>query len=158
MSGAISANLAGTGGFIKTGAGSVTLSGVNTFSGDTAVQAGSLIVTSAAGLADGSNLTVGSLTNVFNTVQPAMAAARAAVAAAPAAKKTLAPAIAATVQADGTPPGHGHPVPAPLSARRIAVDPVWLARSNIGPSINSGQTKDRSIQALDAVLAEYGRS
>lgn len=41
----------GTGGLIKTGAGSLTLTGPNSFTGDTNVQAGSLTVTSIAALA-----------------------------------------------------------------------------------------------------------
>ena len=55
----LTAHVAGLGGLVKTGAGNVILSGTNTFSGGTQVQAGSLVVNSAAALPDGTSLTIG---------------------------------------------------------------------------------------------------
>jgi autotransporter-associated beta strand protein len=59
LSGTASANLTGSGGLVKEGAGTVALSGNNTYGGGTAVLAGTLIVNSAASLPDGSSLTIG---------------------------------------------------------------------------------------------------
>ena len=59
-SGTISTGLGGTGGLTKTGSGIVTLSGSNTYQGQTAVTAGTLVVTSPAALPAGATVTVGS--------------------------------------------------------------------------------------------------
>lgn len=55
---ALTGVLSGTGGFAKTGAGQLTLSAVNTFTGDVAVNAGTLLVSGS--LASGGNVTVNS--------------------------------------------------------------------------------------------------
>ncbi len=52
-------SISGAGGFITTGAGEVVLTGINSFSGGTRVLAGSLVVTSASALPDGTSLTIG---------------------------------------------------------------------------------------------------
>jgi autotransporter-associated beta strand protein len=52
QSGSVSAALAGTGGLTKTGAGTLTLSGNNLYSGGTALNAGTLAVSSNANLGD----------------------------------------------------------------------------------------------------------
>ena len=68
-------------GLTKSGAGMLTLSGVNTYGGDTAVTGGVLKVTSASALPDGGNLAVGAaaLTMFSSTVPEAPIAAAAAV-------------------------------------------------------------------------------
>ena len=43
LSGTVSANLTGSGGLVKDGAGKVVLSGANSFSGGTTVMAGTLV-------------------------------------------------------------------------------------------------------------------
>ena len=55
----LSGSISGAGGFIKTGSGEVVLSGTSSFSGGAQVQAGSLVVTTAGALPDGTSLTVG---------------------------------------------------------------------------------------------------
>jgi autotransporter-associated beta strand protein len=56
----------GSGGLIKSGIGRLIVSGTgNTFSGGTTVLSGKLIVTNPGGLADGSNLSVGANTGLF---------------------------------------------------------------------------------------------
>jgi len=59
LSGTISANLTGSGGLVKVGAGTATLSGTNTYTGGTVVSAGTLAVSSATALPGGESLTVG---------------------------------------------------------------------------------------------------
>jgi autotransporter-associated beta strand protein/parallel beta-helix repeat protein len=58
-SGNVSANLSGAGGLTKSGTGSVTLSGRNTYAGSTDVTSGALIVGDVTALPTGSGLTVG---------------------------------------------------------------------------------------------------
>jgi autotransporter-associated beta strand protein len=61
------------GSLMKVGAGTLVLTGTNTYGGGTFVEGGSLVVTSNEGLADGSSLTVGdpSLLTLFGGVEPA---------------------------------------------------------------------------------------
>jgi fibronectin-binding autotransporter adhesin len=59
FSGSIS-NGAGVIGLVKSGLGTLTLSGTNTYSGGTTVNDGTLIVTNSEGIYDGTNLSVGS--------------------------------------------------------------------------------------------------
>jgi autotransporter-associated beta strand protein len=59
VDGMASANLLGAGGVSKSGAGTVTLSGSNSYAGGTDVASGTLIVSSPNGLPDGSELSVG---------------------------------------------------------------------------------------------------
>jgi len=55
----ISSAISGAGGLIKSGTGTLTLSGANKYSGGSAVLAGTLLITSASSLPSGGNLTVG---------------------------------------------------------------------------------------------------
>ena len=55
----LNGTLKGIGGLIKTGAGIVTLSGTNTYTGGTTVSVGTLVVNGANALPNGGNLTVG---------------------------------------------------------------------------------------------------
>ncbi len=57
--GAITANVTGAGQFVEDGGGIVILSGINTYTGGTAVTSGKLVVTTASALPNGSNLIVG---------------------------------------------------------------------------------------------------
>jgi autotransporter-associated beta strand protein len=70
QSGTISSALSGSAGLIKNSVGTVTLSGMNTYSGGTYVAAGTLIVTNSGAILSGSNLIVGSAI-AFQTVAPA---------------------------------------------------------------------------------------
>ena len=72
IQGTISANLAGqTAALVKSGPGTVVLSGTNTYSGGTSVSDGTLVVASANSLPDGQNIAVGS-TGLFATATPAL--------------------------------------------------------------------------------------
>lgn len=67
--GGIIANNGGTGSFIKTGTGTLTLNGVNTYSGTTTINAGTLAIGSAGSLAAASAVTVnnsGNLSGIGN--------------------------------------------------------------------------------------------
>ena len=55
----------GGGGLIKTGSGSVTLSGTNSYTGGTTVAAGTLVLTDASAIATGTKLTVGADAGLF---------------------------------------------------------------------------------------------
>ena len=59
FNGTVGANLTGSGGLVKDGAGTVVLCGKNSYSGGTTVLAGTLIVNSSDSLPDGSSLTIG---------------------------------------------------------------------------------------------------
>jgi autotransporter-associated beta strand protein len=89
QSGTISAALTGVGGLTKTGAGTATLSGSNDYQGETAVTAGTLIVTSAGALHSGSALAVGANLSAFSS--PVVPAAPATTASAAAAVSLIAP-------------------------------------------------------------------
>jgi autotransporter-associated beta strand protein len=66
--GRINGAITGTGGLRMQGAGTLSLHGANTYSGDTTVTAGTLIVDQASGLADGSSLAIdGGSTKYFTT-------------------------------------------------------------------------------------------
>ena len=68
------------GGLTKSGAGTLVLSGSNTYNGGTTVLDGKLVVTNAWGLADGSSLTVGDPSAFASPVVPSTAGAGAAAA------------------------------------------------------------------------------
>ena len=72
----LSGDLSGPGPITKTGAGTLILSGTNTYAGGTNVVSGTLEITSSDGILDGSNLTVGADATLFlGAVVPAAAAA-----------------------------------------------------------------------------------
>jgi fibronectin-binding autotransporter adhesin len=73
----LSGDLSGPGGLMKADAGTLTLSGSNTYFGGTTVSDGSLVVANAEGLADGANLTVGNAA-AFGTAVASSAGAGAA--------------------------------------------------------------------------------
>ena len=54
----ISGSVSGAGGLVKSGTGTLTLSGVSTYSGDTVVSAGMLVITNSGSLPSGGSLTV----------------------------------------------------------------------------------------------------
>jgi autotransporter-associated beta strand protein len=85
FSGNISDGLSnGLGDLLKTGAGTLILSGTNTYDGGTTVSNGTLIVDNAYSLRDGSNLTVGAgAAAIFASAAASPAAASPAVAAVP---------------------------------------------------------------------------
>jgi fibronectin-binding autotransporter adhesin len=70
----ISSSIAGTQGLLKEGPGKLVLSGTNSYTGDTSVTGGRLVVMDSAALADGSDLAVGNFLYV-NPVSPAGEAA-----------------------------------------------------------------------------------
>ena len=61
-----SGSISGSGmALMKTGSGTLVLSGTNTYNGGTIVAAGKLMVTTPYAILDGTNLTVGSRTSLF---------------------------------------------------------------------------------------------
>ena len=94
----------GAGSLTTTGSGKLYLNGANTFSGGLIVQSGTVVVSAANGLADGSSLTVGS------------AAAFSASVVSPAA----APAVSSTQASAATPPAAAPPAAKSLSPRGLA--------------------------------------
>jgi autotransporter-associated beta strand protein len=79
FSGTVGANLTGSGGLVKEGAGNVVLSGTNTFPGGVQVQAGTLALAAAGAIPSGSSLMVGAgAASLFTGGQtPAMQSAQA---------------------------------------------------------------------------------
>jgi autotransporter-associated beta strand protein len=105
--GAISADLIGQGAaMIKTGPGTVVLSGTNGYTGGTSVLDGEVIVTNAAALPDGGNLSVGNFDqqNAAVVAVSNSAAAPTVAAAASIATATDSQALAATVNTSGITP------------------------------------------------------
>ena len=80
-----SGSISGTGmELVKTGSGTLVLSGSNTYSGGTDVVSGKLIATTSTALLDGSNLTVGAnASSFFGSIVPAIATEAASEAASP---------------------------------------------------------------------------
>ena len=131
----------------KAGAGTVTLSGTNSFTGGTVVTAGTLIVTTTAGLLDGSDLSIGAnvLAAFAAPVVPAAAPAAAAVNAA----------VAPGALSDRPLSVINKAIQAALADARWRTA-AWLENWAIWPSFDDLQ--NRSIPPLaahDAVLADY---
>ena len=66
----LSGPIGGGGSLLKTGAGKLVLSGSDSYTGGTFVTAGTLIVTTASGLANGSSLTVGNFPAYVHSSAP----------------------------------------------------------------------------------------
>jgi fibronectin-binding autotransporter adhesin len=71
-----SSDISGSGSVTKLGAGTVVLSGTDTYAGGTFLTGGELIVTSAAGIESGTSLAVGSDLGAFGAIVPAGIAAQ----------------------------------------------------------------------------------
>ena len=100
-SGTASSNLTGTGGLTKDTAGTVVLSGADSYAGGTVVKQGTLIVTGAGALPDGNSLTIGaSGTFLFDPSQTASNVSIAGVAASTAASESSTPIVAASTPAN----------------------------------------------------------
>jgi autotransporter-associated beta strand protein len=147
----ISLALGGTSGLTKTGPGPVILTGANSYSGNTVVAAGKLIVTTSAGLPDGGNLIVGA--NALTAFGPIVAAAPAS---APASDSV--PDVAKAVSSSPRiVSGRGGPIqaaPVVPHVRRPVLPAAWAIAVN-----TDGQQSNQpsSLSAWDAALAEYGR-
>jgi autotransporter-associated beta strand protein len=155
--GTASADLSGPGGVTKDTGGTVTLSGVNAYLGATVVDNGTLIVSNAYSLPDGSSLTVGMGTaSLFGAAQTASATASPAASpvAASAAPATPAPAAAASapVSSPAAAPDAPAQAPAPVHARHLgnlphvthaAVDAVFSShRAALCPALASSGHAD----------------
>ena len=149
----IAGNIGQTGGsygITKTGPGTVTLSGVNTYTGGTLVSAGTVVVTSPSALPSGSAVTVGA-SGAFESIAPAIDLNSAGVVASTTfvAKPAL--------PGPSTPAVHNKAILA-VAGQKRAVSLAWLMDWP-GGSGSGGQDeiKRRAIEAMDAVLAEYGQ-
>ena len=178
LSGDISADLTGPGGLTKDSAGTVVLSGSNSYSGGTTVLAGTLTVSSAGSLPDGSSLTIGAgggsafggaATATVSTdtasatvVQPSLPAAAGETPAPPAAQslqhvanlsygppvKELA-AVAARAAAHDAVLQAVAPQPS-VAAQEAAAAWIWDGSWSYGPS---DRKQDSITSATDTVLA-----
>jgi autotransporter-associated beta strand protein len=147
QSGTISANLTGSGGLSKTGAGRVTLSGSNSYQGGTTVTGGTLVVADSGALPSGSSLTVGATVAwafapaVAGDPSPAALSAGADVSA-----SAVADAVIAPLQVQSSPSAPAPSVststaavfvPATMPAappRNAASNSIWSSYAN-GPAV-----------------------
>ncbi len=144
----ISLALSGTSGLTKTGSGTVILSGANSYTGNTVVNQGKLIVTQPAALPNGGNLTIGAhaLTD-FGPLVPA--AAPASSSAAKIAKTATFGTHPATITVTA-----GEATATKPRTYPFALPATWAAA--VGAD-SQQRTQPVSIAAWDAALAEYGR-
>jgi alpha-mannosidase len=162
-------------GINKTGAGTLVLSGSNSFTAGAVVTDGKLVVSSPAALLDGSDLTVGSSapwvfapSMVSDMVKDASeSAVRASLVASTG--PATAPLVVASPTTRTTPPTGAAAVDAVLlqsrSQRAVATAIAQehagdlakrAARALFSWSGNQDRTKDPTIRAVDLVLARYG--
>jgi hypothetical protein len=148
--GTVSANLSGPGGVTKDTGGMVTLSGINTYLGNTVVDNGVLNVLNSASLPDGSSLTVGAgAASIFGSALMASMVASptfsAPVSAAPAASSSPIVASGATVNS-------------PLAASaRSALSPVLEGQVKNPPSLPVVHDSPAAMSsaAVDAVFGSH---
>jgi autotransporter-associated beta strand protein len=141
----LSGAIEGSGTLTKQGAGTVVLSGQGSFTGGTTVSAGTLIIANLAAIADGSGLTVGTGA-VFDTSMVSASAVATAISTPAAA---TAPTVSERPAAQGA---------VPATVRSFAANPTWLASdTHAWWSQKQGTISGRSLLALDAVFASYGK-
>ncbi len=144
--------LGGSSGLTTTGPGTVILSAANTYTGNTVVNQGKLVVTQPAALPDGGNLLVGDFAANFTSLTPA-AVAQAAV---PASRS------AATVAKAATPGSHraassstaGNTAAIKPLTHKLALPAAWVGALHSDGHYDQQPT---SLAAWDAALAEYGQ-
>ncbi len=149
------------------GGGTLTLSGVNSFTGGTVVAGGTVRVTTPTALANGSSLTVGATALQFFASAPVIAASRIeSIASTVTAMETndcstdadVQPVASFMAAAMALP----HALPARSAAamafesyaRKVALPVSW---ANVFGFDGPQDKRHPAVQALDAVLAEYGR-
>ncbi len=151
----INLTLGGANVLTKTGAGTVVLSGTNSFTGGTVVTGGTLKVTTPAGLPDGSDLSIGA-----NAVTLLDAAVIPAPATATTFQASPAPLAApASVLGEQSPSFHDKATQAAIiahAARRVARLGNWADLSNADDRQHKNALALRA--AWDAVLVEYGQA
>ena len=132
----------GGGGLIVTGPGTVTLSGPNSYTGGTTVSTGTLLITAASALPDGTRLTIGADgTFVFDPSQAGTSVSAAELAALTAASATCPPIVAASVFANV-------PVTAPIVSTLSPFVQRQVENVSYGPATMSRAT-------IDAVFASH---
>jgi autotransporter-associated beta strand protein len=182
QSGTVGPNLSGTGSLTKTGSGTATLSGVNSYQGGTVVTGGKLVVTSAAGVPDGSSLMVGATVKTyFNAVISASATPStvdASVAAAPASPSndiSIPIASIETLTAPGSTENSAALTPlqsglahdtvmkgyngsdgAAVVRPSAAGFAAWWNLTDVAPGSQDSLGNNQQAAPFDAVLAEYG--
>jgi autotransporter-associated beta strand protein len=169
-------------GIQKTGAGTVVLSGNNTYSGDTAVAEGKLVITSATALPAGGDITIGNWdSSIMNSGQSGAAApdATGQLAASPVpapAHTTAATAVTSAADVDAAAP---LPSPSiPLQPKVSAADQIFASMATTSPNPvgsvagaraaaavladslqastdSNGDGVFAHLQACDAVLADW---
>ena len=163
------------------GAGTVVLSGSNSYSGGTTVSAGTLLVTQSDAIAAGTSLTIGAgAASLFSSAPIAASvdtsAAIPAVASVAASSKVSAATAVPSTAVPASPPGPqasvlAKPVPAaalptpaiepsvwPSIAKGGTADLAWLGpAANAWDNSDQHPAKDVALLALEAVFAQYGR-
>jgi autotransporter-associated beta strand protein len=127
-----------------TGPGKLVLSGINSFSGGTAVVSGTLVVTSASALANGSNLTVGA--NAGQAFAPIVAPAPVVVSA----KQSVSPTARSITQA------HRGKAILAATGQPGKSNRAWYAASRFWLAPSGNNLEKRAVhRAWDAAIASY---
>lgn len=148
----ISANLlvSGAAGFTKSGAGTTTLSGTNTWTGTTAIHAGSLILSGAGTLGNGSDLTLGGGSLDLGTLSRSVGAV--SVTAAAASGDTISNgSLTGTSYAASNTSGD-----AILSANLLANGAAGFTKSGAGTTTLSGSNTYSGATAISAGILKTG--
>jgi autotransporter-associated beta strand protein len=159
---AIGGSISGSGGFTKSGSGIVELSGTNSYTGDTTVTGGKLIVHNASALPDGGNLTIGDGTFFVSPSAPAPAAV---LTSAPARATAIVPAPVAPV----SPPKPATSSPSAAArgtilnqAAAATIDPAraagWISRITGSSGSDDSSNGGKYAQIRDKFFAAYGQS
>ena len=159
---AVSGAISGPFSLTKLNAGTLMLSGTNTYGQGTIVAAGTLIIANANAILSGSDLTVGgNAASMFAPTVPMMTQ--------PGTTRSVsdggipsAPAIPNANVSNSLPAGAVNmpridAFSRSSAAKTIAADMAWLHEASASDDLVRSREKDAAISALDAFFADYGR-